>query len=105
MLHSDWASAMPCFWQALELADVNDAGTDLYLRPEAHRHVGFYFLAAGEQPAEAVRHLQLSLSLCEQHGDPRRIPSGRSRWRTPSWRPAVATGRSTCCGSLSGRPG
>ena len=75
VLHSDWASAMPYFWQALELVDTDD--TDLYLRSEVHRHVGFYFLVADEQPAEAVRHLQLSLDLREQLGDPRRIPSGQ----------------------------
>ena len=56
---------------------MNDVGTGLYLRSEVHRHVGFYFLVAGEQPAEAVRHLQLSLDLREQLGDPRRIPSGQ----------------------------
>jgi len=77
VLHSDWASAMPYFWQALELADVNDADVGLYLRSEVHRHVGFYFLVADAQPAEAVRHLQLSLDLREQLGDPRRIPSGQ----------------------------
>jgi tetratricopeptide (TPR) repeat protein len=77
VLHDDWPSAMPYFWQALELVDVNDASTGLYLRSEVHRHVGFYFLAADEQPAEAVRHLQLSLELREQLGDPRRIPSGQ----------------------------
>jgi tetratricopeptide (TPR) repeat protein len=77
VLHDDWTSAMPYFWQALELADANDAGAGLYLRSEVHRHVGFYFLAADEQPAEAVRHLQLSLDLREQLGDPRRIPSGQ----------------------------
>ena len=77
VLHSDWTSAMPYFWQALELVEANDAGSDLYLRSEVHRHVGFYFLAADEQPAEAVRHLRLSLDLREQLGDPRRIPSGQ----------------------------
>lgn len=77
VLHDDWASAMPYFWQALELAEANDAGTSLYLRSEVHRHVGFYFLVAGEQPTEAVRHLRLSLDLREQLGDPRRIPSGQ----------------------------
>jgi tetratricopeptide (TPR) repeat protein len=76
-LHGDWASAMPYFWQALELIDANEADTGLYLRSEVHRHVGFYFLVADEQPAEAVRHLQLSLDLREQLGDPRRIPSGQ----------------------------
>ncbi|MGB6581249.1 MAG: hypothetical protein WBF34_25380 [Streptosporangiaceae bacterium] len=77
VLHSDWTSAMPYFWQAFELVDANDADTDLYLRSEVHRHVGFYFLVADEQPAEAVRHLQLSLDLREQLGDARRIPSGQ----------------------------
>jgi tetratricopeptide (TPR) repeat protein len=77
VLHGDWTSAMPYFWQAFELVDANDADTDLYLRSEVHRHVGFYFLVADEQPAEAVRHLQLSLDLREQLGDPRRIPSGQ----------------------------
>jgi tetratricopeptide (TPR) repeat protein len=77
VLHDDWASAMPYFWQALELVDADDGGTDLYLRSEVHRHVGFYFLVADEQPAKAVRHLQLSLDLREQLGDPRRIPSGQ----------------------------
>ena len=77
VLHNDWTSAMPYFWQALELVEVNDAGTGLYLRSEVHRHVGFYFLVADEQPAEAIRHLQLSLDLREQLGDPRRIPSGQ----------------------------
>jgi hypothetical protein len=30
-----------------------------------------------EQPTAAVRHLQLSLDLREEFGDPRRIPSGQ----------------------------
>ena len=77
VLRRDWASAMPYYWQALGLVEANDAGTDLYLRSEVHRHVGFHFLTAGEQPAEAVRHLQLSLDLREQLGDPRRIPSAQ----------------------------
>jgi tetratricopeptide (TPR) repeat protein len=77
VLHDDWTSAMPYFWQALELVEVTDADADIYLRSEVHRHVGFYFLVVGEQPAEAVRHLQLSLDLREQLGDPRRIPSGQ----------------------------
>ena len=77
VLRDDWASAMPYFWQALELVDVKDASTGLYLRSEVHRHIGFYFLVADEQPAEAVRHLQLSLELREQLGDPRHIPSGQ----------------------------
>ena len=104
VLHGDWASAMPYFWQALELADANE-GTGLYLRSEVHRHVGFYFLAADEQPAGAVRHLQLSLDLREQLGDPRRIPSGQVALAQAELQPATATGRSNCCGPLSCRPG
>jgi tetratricopeptide (TPR) repeat protein len=77
VLHDDWTSAMPYFWQALGLVDADNADPGLYLRSEVHRHVGFYFLVADEQPAEAVRHLQLSLDLREQLGDPRRIPSGQ----------------------------
>ena len=52
VLHSDWTSAMPYFWQAFELVDADDADTGLYLRSEVHRHVGFYFLVSDEQPAE-----------------------------------------------------
>ncbi len=74
VLHSDWITAMPYYWQALGL--INDGSGSLYLRSEVHRHVGFYFLVEAGQPAEAVRHLQLSLDLREELGDVRRIPSG-----------------------------
>ena len=75
VLHSDWMTAMPYFWQALGL--VNAPGQDdLYLRSEVHRHVGFYYLVEDVQPDEAVRHLQISLDLREELGDERRIPSG-----------------------------
>lgn len=77
VLHSDWTSATPYFWQAPELVDANDADTGLYPRSEVHRHVGSCFLAADEQPAEAVRHMQLSLALHGQLGNPHRIPSGQ----------------------------
>jgi tetratricopeptide (TPR) repeat protein len=77
VLHRDWSSAMPYYWQALELAYAPDSDGDLYLRSEVHRHVGFYYLAEDEQPLVAVRHLQLSLDLREELGDPRRIPSGQ----------------------------
>jgi tetratricopeptide (TPR) repeat protein len=77
VLHRDWSSAMPYYWQALELAYASDSDGDLYLRSEVHRHVGFYYLAEDEQPLAAVRHLQLSLDLREELGDPRRIPSGQ----------------------------
>jgi tetratricopeptide (TPR) repeat protein len=76
VLHSDWMTAMPYFWQALDLVTKPDAAADLYLRSEVHRHVGFYFLVEDVRPPEAVRHLQLSLDLREELADPRRIPSG-----------------------------
>ena len=80
VLHSDWTTAMPYYWQALGLItaqqeDGQPAG-GLYLRSEVHRHVGFYFLVEASQPAEAVRHLQISLDLREELGDQRRIPGG-----------------------------
>ena len=77
VLRSDWGSAMPYYWQALDLAYARDSDGDLYLRSEVHRHVGFYFLVEDEQPSAAVRHLQLSLDLREELADPRRIPSGQ----------------------------
>jgi tetratricopeptide (TPR) repeat protein len=77
VLRRDWSTAMPYYWQALELVYGPDADGDLYLRSEVHRHVGFYFLFEDEQPAAAVQHLQLSLDLREELGDPRRIPSGQ----------------------------
>jgi len=76
VLHSDWSTAMPYYWQALDLAYAPDSDGDVYLRSEVHRHVGFYYLVEDEQPSAAVRHLQLSLDLREELGDPRRIPSG-----------------------------
>lgn len=76
VLHRDWTTAMPYFWQALDLATKPELAEEKYLRSEVHRHVGFYFLVEDPQPAEAVRHLQLSLDLREELGDPRRIPSG-----------------------------
>ena len=75
VLHSDWTTAMPYYWQALGLVTSQQAA-EPYLRSEVHRHVGFYFLVEVSQPAEAVRHLQISLDLREELADPRRIPSG-----------------------------
>jgi tetratricopeptide (TPR) repeat protein len=75
VLHSDWTTAMPYYWQALGLVAGQQAA-EPYLRSEVHRHVGFYFLVEVSQPAEAVRHLQISLDLREELADPRRIPSG-----------------------------
>jgi tetratricopeptide (TPR) repeat protein len=76
VLHSDWMTAMPYYWQALGVVADPDAKADLYLRSEVHRHVGFYYLVEGMQPSEAERHLQISLDLREELGDSRRIPSG-----------------------------
>ncbi len=76
VLHSDWMTAMPYYWQALGVVSDPDAKADLYLRSEVHRHVGFYFLVEAQQPGEAERHLQFSLDLREELGDSRRIPSG-----------------------------
>ncbi|MGH9171359.1 MAG: hypothetical protein ACRD0Z_10880 [Acidimicrobiales bacterium] len=76
VLRSDWAAAMPYFWEALEIADSPDCGCDLYTRSEVHRHVGFYYLVGDVQPTEAVRHLQISHDLRTKLGDARRIPSG-----------------------------
>jgi tetratricopeptide (TPR) repeat protein len=75
VLHSDWMTAMPYYWQALGLISDPDANADLYLRSEVHRHVGFYFLVEAMQPGEAERHLKISLDLRQELGDPRRIPS------------------------------
>ncbi len=78
VLRQDWTTAMPYFWEALGLVSAPGSGADLYLRSEVHRHVGFYFLVEDVQPAEAVRHLQISLDLREELGDPRRLPSALS---------------------------
>ncbi len=75
VLHQDWMTAMPYFWQALDLVSKPDTGADHYLRSEVHRHVGFYYLVEDVRPPEAVRHLQVSLELREELADPRRIPS------------------------------
>jgi tetratricopeptide (TPR) repeat protein len=75
VLRHDWASAMLYFRQCAELVDALTDGIDLYTRSEIHRHLGFYFLVEDVRPHEAVRHLQQSLDLREQLGDPRRIPS------------------------------
>jgi tetratricopeptide (TPR) repeat protein len=76
VLHSDWNAAMPYYWEALELVSAPGADPEAYLRSEVHRHVGYYFLVEAGQPAEAVRHLQISLHLREELGDERLTPSG-----------------------------
>jgi tetratricopeptide (TPR) repeat protein len=75
VLHDEWPSAMPYFWQALEESAALEAGGDLYARSEIHRHVGFYYHVEDVSPGEAVRHLQISLDLREELGDPRLVPS------------------------------
>lgn len=75
VLHRDWSAAMPYFWQAFGLAEAMEESGDRYGRSEVHRHVGFYYLVEDVRPREAVRQLEHSLTLREQLGDPRRIPS------------------------------
>jgi tetratricopeptide (TPR) repeat protein len=76
VLRRDWMTAMPYYWQALGLVTAPGSAAGPYLRSEVHRHVGFYFAFEDVQPAEAVRHLQISLDLREELGDPRFVASG-----------------------------
>jgi len=76
VLRQDWMTAMPFYWQALGLVTAPGSDVGRYLRSEVHRHVGFYFAVEDVQPREAVRHLQISLDLREELGDPRYIASG-----------------------------
>jgi tetratricopeptide (TPR) repeat protein len=76
VLRGDWTSAIPRFWRALEIVEEIGDAADLYTRSEVHRHVGFYYLVEDVRLNLAVRHLQRSLELREQLGDPRVIPSG-----------------------------
>jgi tetratricopeptide (TPR) repeat protein len=73
VLRTDWDAAMPCYREALALADVY--GSDL-LRSECHRHVGFFHVYIDGQLAEGIRYLQASLDLRERWGDERWTPSG-----------------------------
>jgi len=73
VLRRDWDAAMPCFREALALADEH---ANALVRSECHRHVGFYFMVEDVRPEEALRHLRISLELREQWGDPRWVPSG-----------------------------
>lgn len=75
VLRSDWPTAMPYYWQALDLSRALEASGDLHARSEIHRHLGFYYHYEGASPSEAVRHLELSLDLREQIGDQRLLPS------------------------------
>lgn len=74
VLRRDWDAAMPCFREALALAEAH--GDDL-LRSEVHRHVGFFSMVKDVEPERAVHHLRISLELRERWGDPRWIPSGK----------------------------
>ena len=76
VLRRDWMTAMPYYWQALGLVSAADSEAGPYLRSEVHRHVGFYFAVEDVQPAEALRHLQISLDLREELGDQRHLVSG-----------------------------
>ena len=76
VLHEDWDAAMPYYRRSESLIPALEAAGDLYTRSEIHRHLGFYHLVADRQPATAVEHLQISLELREQQGEPRRVPSG-----------------------------
>ena len=94
VLHRDWSAAMPYYWQALDLMYAPDSDGDVYLRSEVHRHVGFYFLVEDEQPSEAVLHLQLSLDLREEFGDPRRgAPAREGKLRLRGVDPLHLLGR------------
>jgi tetratricopeptide (TPR) repeat protein len=75
VLRRDWMTAMPYYWQALGMVTAPDTQAGPYLRSEVHRHLGFYFAYEDVQPAQAIRHLQISLDLREELGDPRQLPS------------------------------
>jgi len=75
VLRRDWPTAMSYYWQALDLSSALVASGDLNARSEIHRHLGFYYHYEDETPGEAVRHLQLSLDIREDIGDPRLLPS------------------------------
>jgi tetratricopeptide (TPR) repeat protein len=75
VLHGEWPAAMPYFWQALEGSGALEERGEAYARSEIHRHVGFYYHVEQVSAGEAVRHLQISLDLREEHGDPRLVPS------------------------------
>lgn len=75
VLRRDWLTAMPYYWQALGMVTTPDTQAGPYLRSEVHRHLGFYFAYEDVQPAEAMRHLQISLELREDLNEPRYLPS------------------------------
>lgn len=73
VLRRDWATAMPYFWEALELADQH---ADAYVRSECYRHVGFYYFAEEHDADKALEFLHTSLRLREEWGDPRSLSNG-----------------------------
>lgn len=73
VLRQDWDTAMPYYWEALDLADRHG---DLLLRSEVHRHVGFYYAMSDLQSDKALEHLRISHELRAELGDPRWIPGG-----------------------------
>jgi tetratricopeptide (TPR) repeat protein len=73
VLREDWDTAMPYYWEALDLADRHG---DLLLRSEVHRHVGFYYAMSDLQSDKALEHLRISHELRAELGDPRWIPGG-----------------------------
>ena len=77
VFHEDWNQAMPYYRRAETLIPALEASGDRYTQSEIHRHIGFHYLVADEQPALALEHLRISLDLRLADGEPLRIPSGR----------------------------
>ncbi|MET8147770.1 tetratricopeptide repeat protein [Actinoplanes sp. NPDC049668] len=73
VLRRDWDAAMPCYREALDLAEAHG---DLLLRSEVHRHVGFYYAMSDLRSDKALEHLRISHDLRAELGDPRWIPGG-----------------------------
>jgi tetratricopeptide (TPR) repeat protein len=76
VLRHDWNTAIADFREALTLVEAWPEAIDLYTQSEVHRHVGFYYAVEDVHLEKAVKHLQRSLDLRIELGDPRRIPSG-----------------------------
>lgn len=73
VLRRDTAGSIGLFREALALAGEHG---DLITRSEIHRHIGFFHWVEEKNHDEALRQLQASQRLREEHGDPRWIPSG-----------------------------
>jgi tetratricopeptide (TPR) repeat protein len=76
VLRQDWDAAMVHYRRSESLIPALEAAGDLYTRSEIHRHLGFYHLVEDKHLGTAVQHLQISLDLREEQGEPCRIPSG-----------------------------